>query len=175
MKVIDLNKKYKKNTRLDEIVTISCDDGDCYIESSSGVAGIQIKFDGKAEITPQLPEGWYLQGNNNTIVIFSLQNNLLTNQILFSYEGIMKIVNVIACNDKAERYTEKFVKSELSWGSSDWSMDVEADTWDNFKSNVKKGKATSTKYILPDYGLPKAEPTKKTKTKIKRRRSTGGY
>ena len=65
MKVIDLNKKYKKNTRLDEIVTISCDDGDCYIESSLGVAGLQIKFDGKADITPKLPDGWYLQGNNN--------------------------------------------------------------------------------------------------------------
>ena len=58
-------------------------------------------------------------------------------------------------------------------------MNIEADTWDNFKSNVKKGKATTTKYNLPDYGLPKVD---KTKIKTKRRKptstsggSSGGY
>mgnify|MGYP003132193225 FL=1 len=180
MKVIDLNKKYNKNTRLEEIVTISCDDGECYVNSLSGVAGLQIKFEGKPVITPQLPNDWYLQGNNNTIIIFTLNNLTLSNEILFTYEGFMQVIDVIACNNKAERYTEKFTKSGLSWGSSNWSMDIEADTWDNFKDKRRKGKVSITSYNLPDYGLPKVD---KTKTKTRRRTTTsrvssggsGGY
>ena len=111
MKIKDLNKKYKKKIRLDEIVTINCDDGECYLKSSSGVSGIEINFEGQAKITPQLPEGWILQGNNNKLIIFSLQKKTIENQMLFIYEGFMKITSVIACNNKSERYNETFNKS----------------------------------------------------------------
>jgi hypothetical protein len=54
-------------------------------------------------------------------------------------------------------------------------MDIEADNWDNFKSKVIKGKATTTKYNLPDYGLPETQPIKKTKIKTRRRTTTSTY
>ena len=172
MKIKDLNKKYKKKIRLDEIVTINCDDGECYLKSSSGVSGIEINFEGQAKITPQLPEGWILQGNNNKLIIFSLQNKTIENQMLFIYEGFMKITSVIACNNKSERYNETFNKSQLSWGSSNWEMNIENDTWNNFKDKRKKGSVKTTSYNLPDYGLPKLD---KTKIKTKRRTSTSSY
>ena len=178
MKVISVNKKYKPKVRLDEVVTFTCDDGECSVESASGVAGIEINFKGQARITPQLPEGWVLQGNGSKLIIFNLENKMLENHILFTYEGLMQIISVIACNDKGERYNETFRKSPIGWGSSNWSMDVEADTWDNFKDKRRKGKVRVTSYNLPDYNLPKVKPikkTKKTKKRVQRRSSTRGY
>ena len=175
MKAISVNKKYKPRVRLEEVVTFTCDNGECYVESASGVAGIEINFKGNAIITPQLPEGWFLQGNGSKLIIFSLEGKTLENQLLFTYEGFMQIISVIACNNKGERYNETFRKSPLSWGSSNWSMDVETNTWDNFKDNRRKGKVKRTSYNLPDYNLPEVKPIKKTKKRVKRRSSTGGY
>ena len=175
MKAISVNKKYKPKVRLDEVVTFTCDDGECYVESASGVAGIEINFKGQARITPQLPEGWVLQGNGSKLIIFNLENKMLENHILFTYEGLMQIISVIACNDKGERYNETFRKSPIGWGSSNWSMDVETNTWDNFKSKRRKGKVKKTSYNLPDYNLPEVKPIKKTKKRVQRRSSTGGY
>ena len=175
MKAISVNKKYKPKVRLDEVVTFTCDDGECYVESASGVAGIEINFKGQARITPQLPEGWVLQGNGSKLIIFNLENKMLENHILFTYEGLMQIISVIACNDKGERYNETFRKSPIGWGSSNWSMDVETNTWDNFKSKRRKGKVKITSYNLPDYNLPEVKPIKKTKKRVKRRSGTGGY
>ena len=175
MKAISVNKKYKPKVRLEEVVTFTCDNGECYVDSASGVAGIEINFKGQAIITPQLPEEWVLQGNGNKIIIFTLEDRMLQNQLLFTYEGFIQIISVIACNSKAERYNETFRKSPLSWGSSNWSMDVEGDTWDNFKDNRRKGKVKKTSYNLPDYNLPEVKPIKKTKKRVQRRSSTGGY
>ena len=140
MKAISVNKKYKPRVRLDEVVTFTCDNGECYLESASGVAGIEINFKGQATITPQLPEGWILQGNGSKLIIFNLENKMLENHLLFTYEGFMQITSVIACNSKAERYNETFRKSPIGWGSSNWSMDVETNTWNNFKDKRRKGR-----------------------------------
>ena len=175
IKAISVNKKYKPKVRLDEVVTYTCDDGECYVESASGVAGIEINFKGQARITPQLPEGWILQGNGSKLIIFNLENKTLQNHLLFTYEGFMQITSVIACNSKAERYNETFRKSPIGWGSSNWSMDVETNTWNNFKDKRRKGKVRVTSYNLPDYNLPEVKPTKKTKKTVQRRSRTGGY
>ena len=175
MKAINVNKKYKPKVRLEEVVTFTCDNGECYVDSASGVAGIEINFKGQAIITPQLPEEWVLQGNGNKIIIFTLEDRMLQNQLLFTYEGFIQIISVIACNSKAERYNETFRKSPIGWGSSNWSMDVEGDTWDNFKDNRRKGKVKKTSYNLPDYNLPEVKPIKKTKKRVQRRSSTRGY
>ena len=62
IKAISVNKKYKPKVRLDEVVTFTCDDGECYVESASGVAGIEINFKGQATITPQLQKGGFYKG-----------------------------------------------------------------------------------------------------------------
>ena len=175
IKAINIRDMYKPKVRLDEVVTFTCDDGECYVESASGVAGIEINFKGQARITPQLPEGWILQGNGSKLIIFNLENKTLQNHLLFTYEGFMQITSVIACNSKAERYNETFRKSPIGWGSSNWSMDVETNTWNNFKDKRRKGKVRVTSYNLPDYNLPEVKPTKKTKKRVQRRSSTGGY
>ena len=155
--------------------TIICNNGSCSIESNVDILGIEIDFTGKASITPTLPDGWIMQGNKSKMLLIGLQGVAIKDSELFTYEGTINLKKVVVANKDAERIMCNIKNVSPAWTRQRWSMDVEADTWDNFKSNVKKGKATSTKYILPDYDLPKAEPIKKTKTKIKRRRSTGGY
>ena len=45
--------------------TIICNNGLCSLDSNVDIAGIQIDFNGKVEITPTLPEAWIMQGNKS--------------------------------------------------------------------------------------------------------------
>ena len=175
-----LNKKdriRKYNARLEEKAIITIDNGICSLEADVGVMGIQLKFKGTAQITPQLPEGWILQGNNNTIIIFTLQNNPIQNQTLFSYVGSVEIVGAIVSNDKGERLSERIKRNYSNWGSQSFNLDKGTSSWEDYKDTKKVGKVKKTIYNLPDYDLPKVEK----KIKIKRAiitqgsRSTGGY
>tara|TARA_R110000824_G_scaffold97398_1_gene232797 strand:- start:2682 stop:3212 length:531 start_codon:yes stop_codon:yes gene_type:complete len=167
--VYDFSSKIASGT-----ATINCEKGECIISSNTDIMGIEIHFRGKVNIKPELPEGWYLRGNNSKIIIFTLQNVPIKNQLLFKYEGVIELKKVIVVNTEAKQFKCVVKKDKSQWTRQDWSMDVEADTWDNFKDITPNGKVKKTSYVIDD-DLPKAEPTKKTKTKIKRRRSTGGY
>ena len=178
----DRIKKYKP--RLEEKVIIIADTGICSLEADVGVMGIQLKFKGKAEITPELPEGWILQGNNNTIIIFTLQNNPIQNQTLFSYKGSVEIVSAIVSNNKGERLSRRFKSSYSNWGSQSFDFSVDTSSWEDYKDTKRVGKVKKTTYNLPDYDLPKVDKQIKTKKRSQRtyRRTTssgssgsGGY
>ena len=148
---------------------IICNNGSCSIESNVDILGIEIDFTGKAKITPTLPEGWVMQGNKSKMILFTLQGLPIKNQKLFTYTGEVKINKIIVANKDAKRIFCQIKNVEASWIKQNWSMDIEADTWDNFENKAKKGKITKTKYNLPDYDLPKVD---KTKIKTKRRTPT---
>ena len=155
---------------------IICNDGECSIESNVDILGIEINFTGTADITPTLPDGWIMQGNKSKMLLISLEGLAIKNQKLFTYEGILNIKNAIVGKDNAKQILCVIENVNPTWKNQYWDTSIEADQWDNFKNKVKKGKATTTKYNLPDYGLPEAQPTKKTKIKTQTRRSsTGGY
>ena len=164
-----------KKPRLEEKAIIIADNGICSLEADVGVMGIQLKFKGTVQITPELPEGWILQGNNNTIIIFTLQNNPIQNQTLFTYKGYVKIVKAIISNDKGEQLSERIKEVNANWGSQLFDFSVGTSSWEDYKDTKRVGKVKKTTYNLPDYNLPKVEK----KTKIKRTkassRSTGGY
>ena len=168
----DRIKKYKP--RLEEKAIIIADNGICSLEADVGVMGIQLKFKGKAQITPQLPEGWILQGNNNTIIIFTLQTNPIQNQTLFSYVGSMEIVGAIVSNDKGERLSERIKRNYVNWGSQLFDFSVDTSSWEDYKDTKRVGKVKKTTYNLPDYNLPKVEKKKIKRTQASSR-STGGY
>ena len=164
-----------KKLRLEEKAIITIDNGICSLEADVGVMGIQLKFKGTAQITPELPEGWILQGNNNTIIIFTLGANPIQNQTLFNYKGSIEIVGAIVSNDKGERLSERLKRNYANWGSQSFDFSVDTSSWEDYKDTKRVGKVKKTIYNLPDYDLPKVEK----KTKIKRTqassRSTGGY
>ena len=173
-----INKKDRvriRKPKLEERAFIMADNGICSLETYAGVMGIQLHFIGEAEITPELPEGWILQGNNNTILIFTLGANPIQNQELFSYRGYIKIVKAIISNDKGERLSERIKEVNSNWGSQSFDFSIDTSSWEDYKDTKRVGKVNRTRYNLPDYDLPKVEK----KTKIKRTkassRSTGGY
>ena len=173
-----INKKDRiriRKPKLQEKAIIIADNGICSLEADVGVMGIQLKFKGTAQITPELPEGWILQGNNNKIIMFTLQSNPIQNQTLFSYKGSIKITNMIISNDKGERLSERITRNYSNWGSQSFDFSVDTSSWEDYKDTKRVGKVKKTTYNLPDYDLPKVEK----KTKIKRTkassRSTGGY
>ena len=157
----DRIKKYKP--KLQEKAIIIADNGICSLEADVGVMGIQLKFKGTAQITPELPEGWILQGNNNTIIIFTLQNNPIQNQTLFSYVGSIEIVGAIVSNDKGERLSERIKRNYANWGSQSFDFSVDTSSWEDYKDTKRVGKVKKTSYNLHDYDLPKVE--KKIKIK----------
>ena len=164
-----------KHKLYDGYSKIICNGGECSIQSNVDILGIEIDFIGTADITPTLPDGWIMQGNKNKMLLIALQGLPVKNQKLFTYEGTFTIKKLIVANNEAKRIICNIEKVNPTWTEQNWSMDIEADNWDNFKSKVKKGKATTTKYNLPDYGLPKVKPIKKTKIKTRRRTTTSTY
>ena len=183
MKLSEINEKNK--VKISEgNANIICNDGSCSIDSNIGIMGIEINYTGKAEITPQLPEGWFLQGSNSKIIIFTLQQIPIEKTELFTYEGLVEIKSVIVADIEAKKVPTNIIKVKPKWENQDWSMNVEGVTWENFKDKSKKGIINKTKYNLPDYDLPKVEKiTKEKREKYKNftrklretSRSTGGY
>ena len=174
----------KLETISDGQASIVCTDGECFINSSVDIMGIQINFKGKAEITPDLPEGWFLQGNDNTILIFTLSNIPLQSRLLFNYLGSLEIKTVIISDVNGKSVNCILTDVKPKWKHENWSLDSEAGNWDSFKDKVKVGIINKTKYNLPDYDLPKVEKITRKKRqnyeKITRNlreasRSTGGY
>jgi hypothetical protein len=152
--------------------TIICNDGSCSIESDVDILGIEIDFTGTALITPTLPNGWIMQGNKSKMLLIRLQGAAVQSLELFTYKGTFKIKKIIVGNKEGKQILCNIQNVSPTWTKQNWSMDIEADSWDNFKDKSKKGSVKTTSYKLPDYGLPKLN---KTKIKTKRRTSTSSY
>ena len=163
-----INKKDRFRTRkpkLEEKAIIMADNGVCSLQADVGVMGIQLHFIGEAEITPELPEGWILQGNNNTILMFTLGANSIQNQELFTYKGYIKIVKAIISNDKGEQLSETIKEVNSNWVSQSFDFSIDTSSWEDYKDTKRVGKVNRTRYNLPDYNLPKVE--KQIKTRIR--------
>ena len=172
-----INKKDRFRTRkpkLEEKAIIMADNGVCSLQADVGVMGIQLHFIGEVEITPELPEGWILQGNNNTILMFTLGANSIQNQELFTYKGYIKIVKAIISNDKGEQLSETIKEVNSNWSSQSFDFSIDATSWEDYKDTKRVGKVNRTTYNLPDYNLPKIEKKKIKRTQASSR-STGGY
>ena len=170
----DLIKKVK--FRKEEKAIIIADNGVCSLQADVEVMGIQLEFNGTAEITPQLPEGWILHGNADRMIMITLQANPIQNQTLFNYKGNIDIVKAIISNDKGERLSEVIKRSNANWGSQEFDFSIDASNWEDYKDTKRVGKVNRTIYNLPDYNLPKIEKKKIKRTIITQgSRSTGGY
>ena len=109
-----INKKdllRKAKFRKEQKAIILVDNGVCSLQADVDVMGIQFEFNGTAEITPQLPEGWILQGNAKRMIMITLQGNPIQNQALFNYKGNIEITKAIISNDKGERLSEVIKRS----------------------------------------------------------------
>ena len=157
-----------------EKAIIMVDNGICSLEADVGVMGIQLEFRGKAEITPDLPEGWILQGNRSRMIMFTLQALPIQNQTLFTYTGSIDILKAIVSNDKGEQLSEAIKTSNSNWDSQSFNFMVDTTSWEDYKDTKRVGKVNRTTYNLPDYDLPKVEKKKIKRTQASSR-STGGY
>ena len=167
----DRIRRYKPKRQEKAIIIV--DNGICSLEADVGVMGIQLEFKGTAEITPELPEGWILQGNGNRIIMFTLQADPIQNQTLFSYKGSVEIMGAIVSNNKGERLSERIKRDYANWGSQSFDFSIDTSKWEDYKDTKRVGKVKRTSYNLPDYDLPKVD--KKEIKKLKRRRSQTSY
>ena len=164
--VMKVSKFYKKPNRslAEGEAKIYCADGVCSIDSNVPIMGIELDFDGKAEITPELPEGFILQGNNSKILIFTLQNRSIEKCVLFTYVGVVKLKTIIVANTQGRQisHSKAYVKPDFE--KQNWDFTLQDSTWDSIKSlSASKKKVKKTIYHLPDYNLPKVKEVKKQK------------
>ncbi len=68
-------------------------------KSDGNIAGIQFEVAGEYEITDNfLPDGWELEYNETTIILFSMDGSALEDDKLFSYDGDITIISSIAAD-----------------------------------------------------------------------------
>ena len=183
-KAIRTGKVYKFNTSRvgPRKATISCEQGECNLDSEVDIMGIQVHFKGKAEITPQLPEGWILQGNNNKMIMFALSGVAIKKQTLFTYKGKINISNLILSDKNANKVTCGRNVSRDDWENQPNHLDSDATNWDEMEIKKSTDKIRKTIYNLPDYNLPEVDK-KQIKKQQRRTRATtttgsgsmGGY
>ena len=147
----------KNSKPSDGFATIICNNGDCSIDSDVEILGIEINFSGKAEITPTLPDNWIMQGNENKIIIFTIQGIPITKQSLFTYIGEVNINNVILSNKEAKKVSYTITDEKSNWIKEKTTFVKSKSTWESIKDTKKKGVAKKTKFNLPDYDLPKVD------------------
>jgi len=172
-----INKKdaiIKRKRKKEETAIIMTDNGICSLKTNVDVMGIQLQFKGTAEITPELPDGWILQGNRNTIIMFTLQSVPIQNQTLFSYKGFVDITSGIISNDKGERLSDRLLINNPDWKLQGFTWRISKSNFEDLKDTKRVGKVNRTTYNLPDYDLPKVEKKKIKRTQASSR-STGGY
>ena len=79
-------------------------------KSDGNIAGIQFEVTGEYEINQTyLPEGWKIDNNETTIILFSMDGSTLENNKLFSYEGDLLIESIIA----ADWYGSEVISSSI--------------------------------------------------------------
>ena len=168
-KAIRTGKVYKFNTSRvgPRKATISCEQGECSLDSEVEIMGIQIHFQGKAEITPKLPEGWILQGNNNKMLIVSLSGVPIKKQTIFTYKGKINISNLILSDKNANKVTCGRQISRDDWESQSDSLSSDTTNWNEMEIKKTTDKIRKTIYNLPDYNLPEVD-----KKQIKKQRRT---
>ena len=164
--------KHKKNYGN---ATIVCDNGECILDSDTDIMGIELNFKGKAEITPTLPDGWILQGNNHKIIIFTLQNSPIQKTSLFTYTGSVEIRSVIISDKNANKLRCTITKYKPKWYHEKSNIDVDTENWDDKKSSIKVGEVKKTAYNLPDYNLPKVDKKQIKKQQQRTQRSQRTY
>ena len=173
LKKISEVKKYEKRLADTGTVNINYENGECSISSYVYIMGMEINFRGKATITPQLPQGWYLRGTQGKIIIFTMQNIPIQNTLLFTYEGTMTLIDAIVVNADLKKVKTHISQDKSDWGSQSWDLNSESGNWDKFKDIRPKGKVNQTSYIIDD-DLPEVEKTKITTKKFRSTRRSGG-
>ena len=76
--------------------------GECLIKYRGEIAGLEINFTGKIEIRSNVPDSWLLQANKNKIIVIAFQKDIPLNELLFTYEGKLKLISVRAVNWELE-------------------------------------------------------------------------
>lgn len=147
---------------------IICNNGDCFIESKTDILGIEIDFTGTASITPTLPDGWIMQGSKSKMLLIGLQGLPIKNQKLFTYEGSITIKKVIVANNEAKRILCAIQNVNLTWDNQYWTPTKQQDTWDNFKSKVKKVRRQqlSITFLIMDYQKQNQQKKQKLKQDV---------
>ena len=161
---------FNKTNYADGLAKITCNDGLCAIDSNVEIMGIEIHFTGKVQITPDLPDNWIMQGNQNKLLIFTLQNAPLQKHSLFNYIGEINIVKSVIANKNGLKINYFIEDSKSNWLTESLNFDINTSQWKDIKDFRKKVEVKKTSYNLPDYDLPKVN--KKQLKQIRRRATT---
>ena len=170
----------KKNTQSNRVTgeaKIYVENGACYIDTNENVMGIELGFNGKAQITLELPSNWILQGNKKKIIMFTLQKAPIKSHKLFSYIGNINIVSAIIANDIGERLTELILEESSNWNNQEFDISIDTSKWESYKENKSFGKDKNTTYNLTEYNLPEVDKKIKTRriaTATRNTYTTGG-
>jgi len=77
--------------------------GQCRMDYKQTIACLEIRYKGTGEFRKNNPNGWLFQVGGNKIIILALQKEVPLNEVLFTYEGNIKLLSVKAVNWELEQ------------------------------------------------------------------------
>ena len=75
--------------------------GNCSIEGSGGVRGVEIRYRGAIEIDDKTSDSFVIAHQNNGIIVFPIGEGTLND--LFDYKGEFKIISVIVADNNGQK------------------------------------------------------------------------
>jgi len=142
--------------------------GEVVLESNTEVVGLQIHFMGKINIESKLPDTFNIILANGKILIYSMDLSVIP-EILFTYNGAMKITQCIASDNQGKSVAISSINNNLGfWTKTNGTWDT-GSTWDSYAGGYRVG----NKVLRQKNNIPKME--KGTKRVKQTTRSGGGY
>ena len=137
---------------------ISCENGECSISSDTDIMGIELTFKGKATITPQLPQSWYLRGTKTKMLIFTLQNVPIKN-IRISIDNWQMEDYIQIQDKKAVHLVQKYIELMMEQPKDSVRLVLNADGTTNALGGatymeILKGYCTILVNMNKYFGVP---------------------
>ena len=112
------------------MINLNYGNGNVSLDDNDSIVGIQIYFKGKIKINQVLPEEFTIYNSKNKIIIYSMGLYLLPD-LLFTYNGNLKILKCIASDKNANKVDISFTNNYLGfWGNQNYTWET-GMKWDN--------------------------------------------
>ena len=168
-------QKTKKSSYEGSTISLTIEDGECSVDSTIEIAGIEIHLSGGANISPSMPEGWVFEGYKNKLLSFSTNLQTINNRVIFRYEGHLEISKAYFCDKDGNIIPYKIVFSKTKMIDQEWTFDTEDVQWRDHGDKIKKAKSRITyreQKVNPLNDLPEHQELKR---QIRNKFMRGGY
>tara|TARA_R100000808_G_scaffold20899_1_gene45205 strand:- start:3581 stop:4126 length:546 start_codon:yes stop_codon:yes gene_type:complete len=168
-------EKTKKSSYEGSTISLTIEDGECSVDSTIEIAGIEIHLSGGANISPSMPEGWVFEGYKNKLLSFSTNLQTINNRVIFRYEGHLEISKAYFFDRDGQPIPYKIVFSKTKMIDQEWTFDTEDVKWREHGTQPKRTKSGISYRKQKGNPLNDLPEYQELKRQIRNKITRGGY